>query len=303
MKLLFTLIFSIGEFSYSADYRLSNLGDPFKVFVEQNRNESFEKQWLAWTEFKTRHSDLIPAPGCTNCEERLKENVKDFFKLLPNIESQMWDLFSRADEITKTQITRFKNILPDLPPDIAIAFVPSMFGFNGQVRNQTFFIGVDFVALRNDDLNVLFSHEFFHIYHGIVLSRLGKTFFQTMASPLWFEGMATWMSIELNPGTSDAIALMDETLALGKFCQVKENVSDAAVKFLKIIDYTKETEGAEATHSDWFKLSGKTEPKRRGYCLGLNVLRTLGRDYRVQDLVTLGEEEFSPLIKKTLATY
>jgi hypothetical protein len=72
-------------------------------------------------------------------------------------------------------------------------------------------MGVDFIAERNDNLNVLFSHEFFHTYHEDHLKPGDSG--RTMATPLWKEGLATYISGVLNPDQNDAVLLMDTELA------------------------------------------------------------------------------------------
>jgi hypothetical protein len=107
-----------------------------------------------------------------------------------------------------------------------------------------------------------------------------------MATPLWKEGFATYVSGVLNPNLSDAELLMDPVLAHS--CDDPTAVSLMAADFLKVLA----TDGANS-YADWFMMSGTTQPTRRGYCLGLRIIRTLAASHPVTEMVNWDEARFS----------
>ena len=151
-------------------------------------------------------------------------------------------------------------------------------------------MGVNFIVERKDDLDVLFSHEFFHAYQD---DKIEGSTGQTMATPVWFEGFVTYVSGVLNPDRKDTVLLMDSTLA--RECDKPTFIKDIAKQYLAVID----TDG-QTTYEDWFMMSGPTQPTRRGYCLGLHVMRNLIKTFTPAETVKWDEARFSTEIKSVL---
>jgi hypothetical protein len=191
-------------------------------------------------------------------------------------------------------------LFPDLPNDVVVYLVPSLFSFNGKVAKlpssgrAALFIGVDFVAKRNDNLDVLFSHEFFHAYHDGKIATGDMN--STMASPLWKEGFATYVSGLLNPTQPLDVLLMDKVLA--EDCKSKDKISDMAKAYLPLL----ETDG-ETTYEDWFLMSGPTRPTRRGYCLGYFAVQEIAKSHDLSELTTWSEKQVSSELKNVLEIF
>jgi hypothetical protein len=309
MKTILACFFAVLAFApfaaYGAPYQLTNLGPEFRQYVEANRNKSADERWTAWKGFEGTHAEffrsLCNSPG-PECESKKKLRLETFFNLLPTFEAHMWTMFDAADEITAAQVTRFKEQFPDLADDTPIVFMPSILGFNGRattINGKVYLlIAPDIVAVRQDDLNVLFTHEFFHIYQFGKLE--GKKIFYTMGSNLWFEGFATWVSIHLNEGTSNTSALMDPKLAA--YCGERSNLQTMAKEFSPIAHLNQNDVSANQVYLDWFTMGGTKTPTRQGYCLGLTVIRELAKSYDFHDLLLLDEEHFLPLMDEALAS-
>ncbi len=212
----------------------------------------------------------------------------------------MDEIFFRADQIVADQETRFRTLFLNLAPDIPVIFLPSLFSFNGKVQEISglgrpgLLMGVDFIMKRNDDLNVLFSHEFFHAYHESHLRPDSRG--KTMATPLWKEGFATFVSGILNPDQSEAVLLIDPSLE--QACGDSRLLSKMASLYLEVLSTNVET-----TDNDWFMLSGPTQPTHRGYCLGLNVLRELSKQYPVTEMVDWNETRFGHEVEIVLKAF
>jgi len=303
---LFFSFLAITFSAYSADYQLINMGPDFKAYVNKYRASTPEEQWLGWVDFENKYEVYYEAESCSSkepgCAASRKLRVIKFFKELPKFESAMWDLFDRAGDISQNQIAKFKQAFPDLQEDTPIVFLPSLLRYNGRGlalgNKSALFIGVDMTALSQDDLNSLFSHEFFHVYQfsKIPESEIKKTFY----SPLWFEGFATWMSIHLNPGTTDTVALMDDELA--KHCAQKSKVRDMALEYITLAPKGRNEPNYSELYGDWFSTPTKNVVPRRGYCLGLQVIREVTKKKPLTDLVNLNEAGFKPLVDAALKT-
>jgi len=230
------------------------------------------------------------------------DKLRKYFSKFPELAPKMKLLFERASKIAAEQTEKFKQAFEDFSSDTPIVFLPS-FSFNGyaskipSLGRSVLFIGVDVVTDRGDSIDVLFSHEFFHTYHFDILAHTQN--WQTMSSPLWFEGFATYISGILNPTYSEDAILMD--MALDQACSDKNEVKKWAKDYLVFFDNPNlsETE-ANDLYKDWFMMSGASNPKRHGYCLGLRVIQDVSKKNDIRNIVHWDEASFLPIIKESL---
>lgn len=278
-------------------YQLVNMGPEFKQYVETFRNQSAENRWIGWLELESKYFEIFKAGiGDPAKYENLKKaHLEKLFKALPDFEKNMWELFEQAEIITKTQITKFKSVFPDLQDGISIVFMPSLSFFNGQAEENRLFVGVDMVSERNDDINILFSHEFFHIYHFEKLKN--KKLWKTMTSPLWTEGMATWVSMHLNPYATYEVALMDKELA--QFSESLENIKKMATEYHPISQGPFESDIGKQATAEWFMTSTRI-PNRQGYGLGTHIVNEISKSLPVADMAALDEDAFALLVDEAL---
>ena len=298
------VIFGYGVFARSDSPNILNLGPEFKVYVDQNRGSEWDTRWSNWKVFETKYSSYFSEGLCASqsdgCEEKKKLRLREFFMALPRLEPKLWNYFQSSAEAIEVQRRAFKKEFVDFKDDTLVVLMPSLLGFNGRVatigERHVLLIAPDSLLDRADNLDVVFSHELFHVYQ---FDRIGKgEIFRTMASPLWFEGFATWMSIFLNPGTGDAPALMDDALAA--YCSSPDHVSFLAKEYLSILSMKSDSPTVDTVYQRWFLLSSNTVPTRRGYCLGLQVMRQLTHSQDFKPLVALDESQFTPLVLSAL---
>lgn len=290
--------------AHADSYKLINIGQEFRIYIEDYKSESSEVRWEGWKVIENKYSHYLSQTICNikepECELKQRSKIDELFETLPIFENKMWNIFDNADQITRSQLAKFKQSFPKLGNNIQIVFTPSLLTFNARVsyidEKPVLFIAADSIAKRNDNLNVLFSHEFFHYYQFNKLENNKN--WKTFASPLWFEGFATWTSIHLNPGTSDLGALMD--LDLATYCSKKSNVALLAIEYRNILEMPTDDPQAQQTYSDWFLIRGSLELKRGGYCLGLQVMREIIKSINYLELTLLNEVDFIPLIKASL---
>jgi hypothetical protein len=176
------------------------------------------------------------------------------------------------------------------PQSVVIYLTPSMGDFDGMTQDieghRSLLLGVENIAAENPPLGVLIDHETFHVYHHDV----NPTFFPTKSEndlyrygvyrQLWAEGLATYVSQQLNPGTSEATALfskklatlpVDQTQQLACFVQQhfdSRSANDAALLF----DGDQHPPGL---------------PPRGGYLVGYLVAQDLGTTHSLADLADM----------------
>ncbi len=196
--------------------------------------------------------------------------------------------------------TRFLSAFPDFDGRVTVAFLPSLGHFDGQTLNLmdgrlAVLFGIDGIARfhgADADLGVLFSHELFHAYHDQVNPKVYED--ETLYTQLWAEGLATYVSMQLNPGSSESTALLDPKLAAADPVRVPE----MARAFLSKFDSRDKGDYREFFQFDW---QGPFPP-RGGYLLGLRVCEVLGRKYSLQQLAKLGGDELREQIRAALET-
>lgn len=295
--------------SFALDVQVINSGKDFHEFWIAAQGRSFEEQEKLWNTFEDKYREVYDSvvfnKSSPDWKTQRNLKLKTFFSKLPVLAAKMDKLFSNAEQLANIQAERFKNIFPDLQSDTPIIFIPG-FGFNGKAKEIPSFgrpvllIGVDLVAERNDPIDVLFTHEFFHIYQFEVLKN--KKIWQTLTSPIWFEGFATYVSGILNPAFSEAEILMDSELA--KFCSDNTNIHTWAVEFLSFYNNDKLDDASyDKIYKEWFMISGNANPKRRGYCLGLRVFQFLVKVNSIQEMVKWDEDLFLLKTGEALASF
>lgn len=289
----------------SASYILVNMGPDFKIYIDQYRNSDADKRWRGWKEFEKKYQPYFDQSICDSslkdCEKQKQDRLNEFFTKLPTFEKAMWEIFKNADVLSRDQIQNFKTMFPDFKQDVPIVFMPSLLRFNGigglKINGTyTLAIGADLAALRNNNMGVLFSHELFHAYQFEKLKNTPT--YQTLSSPLWFEGLATWVSTQLNPKATEADILMNQELAT--FCASHANVKAMANDYKSFLKMSNESEKSKPINSAWFSANGEAVPRRRGYCLGLRAIAELTKKKRVGEILSLKESSFSDLLANIL---
>lgn len=114
-----------------------------------------------------------------------------------------------------------------------------------------------------------------------------------MASPLWIEGLATFVSGVMNPLATDGQLLMD--VELGKLCD-RAHVSLWAQQYLLVMD---QEPGGE-NYADWYRVLTEQVPKRRGYCLGYRASAWIAKKDTLASMLTWDETRYGSELKMAL---
>lgn len=193
---------------------------------------------------------------------------------------------------------RFLAAFPDFATDVTVVYLPSFMHFDGQTtelrdgRTAVLF-GVDGIArFHGDDadLAVLFSHELFHAYHNQVNPAVFKQ--QALYAKLWEEGLASYVSAQLNPSASEAVVMLDSKLAAAD----PGWVPDIARRFLMKYDSTSSDDAAQFFNAGY---QGDL-PVRSGYLLGYRVCQELGKKYDLKALARLNGDALRAQIREAV---
>jgi hypothetical protein len=149
--------------------------------------------------------------------------------------------------------------------------------------------GIDMIEKEKADFSVLFTHEAFHAYHFQKYNSLmadfkkGKRLFTAMS---YIEGLATYISVQFNPGKS---GFFKQELA--ELCDSNGQKSFAK-EFLKDsfkLNYENFREQYEIA-AKWFynKRKGKYPfPTETGYCIGYQALSEIGKSYSLKEMTKM----------------
>jgi len=183
-------------------------------------------------------------------------------------------------------VQEFSKTFSDYAPATPVYFSVSLFGFSGGLRisgeNTGLYFGVDQLARiyrSTGNLKLIIQHELFHQYHyqiapEIVEDRAAWAF-------MWEEGLATYVSQRMNPGTTvDQALVMPDRLAE----LARPHLNKLARRLLDQADSTNPND-----YLDLFSLvqgpSGSSGAS--GYFVGYLVAEKLARTRSLADLVHL----------------
>lgn len=303
MKYLLNSLLTFFCFAFPAHAQklaITSTGADFQQFWAQANGKDLAEQEELWLQFERKYADvyeqLLPDLTTSDGHTLYKEKIQHLLRTLPVTEKTIFQLYANAEKLTASQGERFKRQFPDMQDGMQIIFLPTL-GINGAQRYLkskdawVLIIGVDRIAETGESLDVLFSHEFFHLYLSQKISHLKSG--SSMASPLWHEGLATYVSKMLNPESTLSQQLMQEDLA--EAC-IENNIKTWAKDYSTIMML--EPQGKQ--YADWFRVISSQDIKRRGYCLGLRAVSKIAETHNIMEMTTWGESSFTPKLQQAL---
>jgi hypothetical protein len=195
--------------------------------------------------------------------------LRDVAPFMPQIRAYAEELRRNLPVYTE----RFRSAFPDFDQKGAVYFMPSMFVFDGQSSDGGVLrFGLDGIAKYDEydvNLGVLVSHELFHVYHAQVQAAAGARPTGAFWESLWAEGLATYVSFRLNPGSTEAEILHEKTLA----ALPPADVTKMACAIAPVLDKPKDA-GTQFLDAG----SGPPGlPPRGAYLIGFLVAEKLGK--------------------------
>lgn len=294
INLLITLV--LGLFSLEAlasnqpdQYKIINLADDFYSVYQSSQNLSQEKRAEFFSEYFT--SEFSPFYSNKNFDKSIANfsEIQEVYLLKNKL------LSKNLNNSMEAFITTFSDFKPKTP----IYILHSLGGFNGAKRNldgKSYLIyGVDLIAKyhtwKND--TPFFHHELFHVYH--------EDFFQCndeLWCLLWMEGLATYVSHELNSSANNDELMLNipKNMIKDVHSNILFSLKDLETKF-----YSKEPEIFASFFS--FKKDETGLPYRRGYYLGYILAQEIGKNYNIKELAKMTKSEIEVLLLKALNSF
>jgi Predicted Zn-dependent protease (DUF2268) len=171
----------------------------------------------------------------------------------------------------------------------------SLFGFDGKVPHDNpgaLFLALDGLAKfhgANVRLDVILSHELFHLYHFQVNPLPEEIDTIPLYRQIWQEGLATYASGSLNPEASLADVLFDPQLARDG----PKYVPAVARRLLAQLEATDD----KTTASYLSYKRGSQTPSRMGYLIGYEIVAHLAANRSLEELSRLRGRRLLHLIQ------
>lgn len=214
------------------------------------------------------------------------------------------ELRPRYERTTKSFVSmlgpaleEFVRIFPDMAPIGDIYLVHSFGEMDGGIRTiggrRYLVFGADVIARLHPpgEERPFFQHELFHVYHG--------QFFEgcdVVWCALWSEGLAVYVSEQLNPGATDAQLLLATPRPIR--AEVDARRRDAVCTVRARLD-----SGSPEDYAPLFMGQATVDglPPRFAYYLGYLVAREAARTRSLQALAHLSTQEARKVVDAALA--
>lgn len=281
----------------STSRNVINWGDNFSTFWTQAKDLPFPVQLSLWDKIveepqKKFYSTVVwreteSPDSAQRKRKRLEQVFADYSRKSAEIQSN----FRKFQTTLELEISKFKARFPSATFSLPIMAVPAP-TFNGKTdsyedngRKHFLAFGIDTLTIRDDNPEVLYSHELFHVYHGEAsgIRDDGTAEDATLIDSLWAEGLATYVSHELNPSASMQAVFMDSALA----DQPEEKLKYLAKEFLKVKNEMVHSKNHPEIYGQWFLLNkcpSSLAPCRSGYFLGYHVARLLREKFTLDEM-------------------
>ena len=273
----------------------------FWKFWKAAQDQPVEQQVQLWQQQYVAPHQAVFDDLATPCKKQYDAvwSRTHYFTDLPRVVPAIRALVADLTRQLKEANGRFLKSFPDMSWSGDIYIMASGYCFNGRAQTiqgrSALLFGVDtMAALGQKDLIPTMQHELFHRYH--------REFFDFEVSSayplwtaLWAEGMATYVSEQLNPSASQVDLAM---IPFGMVRQVDDRRAELAADFLRRFEST-----AEKDATLYFNDANSKDavvPARAGYQLGVLVLRDLSKQHSMQTMAHWPQAEAKPKVRAAL---
>jgi hypothetical protein len=293
INILTTLVFGLLSFNTLAhnqpnEYKVINLADDFYSVYQSSKNLSSEKRAELFSQHFTSQFDLF-------------YSNKNFIKSIENF-SEIEEVYLLKNKLLSKNLNgsmeSFITTFADFKSETPIYILHSLGRFNGATRDLNgksyLMFGVDQMAKYHDWENdtPFFHHELFHVYH--------ENFFQCndeLWCSLWTEGLATYVSHQLNSSASNDELMLNipENMIKNVRSRLLYSLTDLKAKF-----YSKEPE----IYSSFFNFRNDETslPYRRGYYFGYILAQGIGKNHSIEELAKMDKKTVELLLLKELGS-
>jgi putative zinc-dependent peptidase DUF5700 len=238
-------------------------------------------------------TDLGGAPEAQARVAKYLQDVSAFIPMMRHITIIIRDNFSRY-------VQEFVTTFPDYAPTTPVYFTVSLFGFSGGLfvsgENTGLYFGVDELARiygSTSNFKVILQHELFHQYHYQIAPEISND--RALWAFMWEEGLATYVSRRMNPGTTaDQVLVTPERLSE----LAQPHLPDLARRLLDNADSTNPND-----YTNFFSVEHTPSdiPARSGYFVGYRVAENLASTRSLVELVHLRGPELKRAVLSALA--
>jgi hypothetical protein len=234
------------------------------------------------------HHGLIASGALTDlgsvpeAQARVAKYLQDVSTFIP----EMRDITVTIRDSFYRYVQEFSATFPDYAPTTPVYFTVSLFGFSGGLHvaggDTGLYFGVDELARIHGDsgnLKLIFQHELFHQYHYQIAPEITDDL--AAWAFMWEEGLATYVSQRMNPGTTADQALVTPD-RLSELAQPL--LPKLARRLRDIADSTNQNDYIELFSAD---RTASGTPPRSGYYVGYRVAEKLAATRSIVDLVHL----------------
>jgi hypothetical protein len=197
-------------------------------------------------------------------------------------------------------VREFSTTFSDYAPRTPVYFSVSLFGFSGGLlisgENTGLYFGVDELARlygSSGNFKVILEHELFHQYHYQIAPEIAED--RAAWTFMWEEGLATYVSQRLNPGTTaDQVLVMPNHLSE----LVRPHLPNLARRLLDYADSTNPNDYADLFSSE---STSAEAPARSGYYVGYLVAEKLAARRSLVELAHLRGRKLKVAVFDALA--
>lgn len=229
----------------------------------------------------------------------LEPRVDALLEVVPPLVPTMRRLSEQLEDELPRHRATFTSAFEDFAWRGKVYFTVSLLVFDGAVRDvdgeEALVFGLDKIAQLHGEsasLAPLFHHELFHVYHFGTHAPFGPGP-SRIYQALWGEGLAVWVSRELNPGASLSDILMSAEMVAAADAIMPRLAAELRAEL--------DSEDADV-YRDFFRGSGQRDdlPKRAGYYVGLRVAEILARGRTARQLAELADPQLRREIEVAL---
>ena len=269
---------------------IPELFDFLKVAPEENNSRA---RLFAQSIIQS-HPELYDRPTIFKTD---LETLEQYLGGLPAYLPAIKQIHARFQEQYQPIQEMFLKTFPDFNCSRArIYLMLSLFRFDGKIPHdnpQMLLLGVDALAKfhgADTRLSVILSHELFHVYHFQVnpMPRNGDDV--ALYRLIWQEGLATYVSKQLNPDASLEEILLDPRLAR-EGSRYIPMVARGLLTQLESVD-----DSITAKYLSYWR--GGQMPARMGYLIGYHIARKMATTVSVRELARLRGQRLLNLVRR-----
>ena len=226
-------------------------------------------------------------------------SLQQYLGVLPTYLPAIKQIHDRFEAQYEPIEANFLKEFPDFDCSKARVYLMlSLFRFDGKIPHDNphvVFLGLDGLAKfhgADTRLSVILTHELFHLYHFQVNPLPRNIDDVELYRLIWQEGLATYVSKQLNPDASLADILLDPRLAQEGPRYLAAVARDLVTQLESVEDAT------TARYLSYWR--GGQIPARMGYLIGYEIARKSAATKSVQELARLRGQPLLSLVRQQM---